>query len=286
MYAVTGATGQLGRLTIDALLRTVPADRIVAVVRTPAKAADLAARGVIVREGDYDRPETLTSAFAGVERLLLISSSEVGRRTAQHRSAIDAAAAAGVSLIAYTSVLHADDSTLGLAPEHRATEALLRDGTVPFVLLRNGWYHENYLAGLAPAIEHGALLGSARDGRIASASRADYADAAAAALTAAEPAGKVYELAGDHAYTLTELAATIAAAAGKPVVYRDLPEADYAAILEGAGLPAPVASMIAESDAKAADGALFDDGGQLSALIGRPTTPIATSVREAVARLG
>ncbi len=286
MYAVTGATGQLGRLTIDALLRTVPADRIVAVVRTPAKAADLAARGVIVREGDYDRPETLTSAFAGVERLLLISSSEVGRRIAQHRAAIDAAAAAGVSLIAYTSVLHANDSTLGLATEHRATEALLRDGTVPFVLLRNGWYHENYLAGLAPAIEHGALLGSARDGRIASASRADYADAAAAALTAADPAGQVYELAGDDAFTLTELAATIAQAAGKPVAYRDLPEADYAAVLEGAGLPAPLASMIADSSARAADGALFDDGRDLSALIGRPTTPIAVSVREAVAPLG
>ncbi len=286
MYAVTGATGQLGRLTIDALLRTVPADRIVAVVRTPAKAADLAARGVIVREGDYDRPETLTSAFAGVERLLLISSSEVGRRIAQHRAAIDAAAAAGVSLIAYTSVLHANDSTLGLATEHRATEALLRDGTVPFVLLRNGWYHENYLAGLAPAIEYGALLGSARDGRIASASRADYADAAAAALTAADPAGQVYELAGDDAFTLTELAATIAQAAGKPVAYRDLPEADYAAVLEGAGLPAPLASMIADSSARAADGALFDDGRDLSALIGRPTTPIAVSVREAVAPLG
>lgn len=286
MYAVTGATGQLGRLTIDALLRTVPADRIVAVVRTPAKAADLAARGVIVREGDYDRPETLTSAFAGVERLLLISSSEVGRRIAQHRAAIDAAAAAGVSLIAYTSVLHANGSTLGLATEHRATEALLRDGTVPFVLLRNGWYHENYLAGLAPAIEYGALLGSARDGRIASASRADYADAAAAALTAADPAGQVYELAGDDAFTLTELAATIAQAAGKPVAYRDLPEADYAAVLEGAGLPAPLASMIADSSARAADGALFDDGRDLSALIGRPTTPIAVSVREAVAPLG
>ncbi len=179
MIAVTGATGQLGRLVIDALLKKVAADTLVAAVRTPAKASDIAARGVHVREADYNRPETLTAALQGVDKLLLISGSEVGQREAQHRAVIDAAKAAGVKFIAYTSLLHADKSPLSLGAEHRATEALLAASGVPYALLRNGWYTENYTASIAPALAHHAFLGAAEQGRIASAARRDYADAAA-----------------------------------------------------------------------------------------------------------
>jgi NAD(P)H dehydrogenase (quinone) len=283
MIVVTGATGQLGRLVIQALLETVPASQIVAAVRTPAKAADLVALGVQVREADYTKPATLATAFAGADKLLLISSSEVGQRVAQHQAVIAAAKAAGVTLIAYTSVLHADTSALGLAAEHVATEAALRASGVRFVLLRNGWYTENYAASIPPALAHGALLGSAQQGRIASAARADYAAAAAAVLTRDGQAGKVYELAGDDAYTLADFAAEIAAQAGKPVAYRDLPEADYKAALIGAGLPDYVAALLSDSDAGAAKGALFDDSHQLRALIGRPTTPMKAVVAAALA---
>lgn len=213
MIAITGASGQLGRLAIDALLRTTPAQDLVALVRTPAKAQDLAARGVTVRQADYADPAGWDAALQGVRRLLLVSSSEVGQRVAQHRTVIDAARRAGVELLAYTSVLHADTSALELAREHRDTEALLRASGVPHVLLRNGWYTENYLAGVGAALQHGVLAGSAGEGRIASAARADYAEAAAAVLQAPDQAGKVHELAGDSAYTLAELAAEISRAA-------------------------------------------------------------------------
>ncbi len=284
MIVVTGATGQLGRLVIDALLRTQPAGSIVAAVRTPAKAADLAARGVQVRQADYARPETLGPALAGADRLLLISSSEVGRRTAQHRAVIDAAVAAGVKLVAYTSLLHADTSPLGLAAEHVQTEAAIAASGLPSVLLRNGWYSENYAAGLPGALARGTLYGAAGEGRIASASRQDFAEAAAAVLTAAEPqAGKVYELAGDSSYTLAGLAAEAARQSGKPLAYQDLPEAAYRDVLLQAGLPAPVAALLADSDAGAAKGGLFDDGHVLGRLIGRPTTPIAQTVAATLA---
>lgn len=283
MIVVTGATGQLGRLTIQALLRSVPAEQIVAAVRTPAKAQDLAALGVVVREADYTVPATLDSAFAGADKLLLISSSEIGRRVAQHRAVIEAAQRAGVRLIAYTSVLKAGESLLGLAAEHRETEAMLASSGLPFVLLRNGWYTENYTASLPTALAHGALIGSAGLGRIASAARADYADAAAAVLTRDGQAGKVYELAGDDAYTLADLAAEAARQSGKPVVYKDMPEADYKAALLGFGLPEVVATLLSDSDAAASKGALFDDQRQLGALIGRPTTPMAATVRATLA---
>ena len=284
MIVVTGATGQLGRLVIDALLRTQPAGSIVAAVRTPAKAADLAARGVQVRQADYARPETLGPALAGADRLLLISSSEVGRRTAQHRAVIDAAVAAGVKLVAYTSLLHADTSPLGLAAEHVQTEAAIAASGLPSVLLRNGWYSENYAAGLPGALARGTLYGAAGEGRIASASRQDFAEAAAAVLTAAEPqAGKVYELAGDSSYPLAGLAAEAARQSGKPLAYQDLPEAAYRDVLLQAGLPAPVAALLADSDAGAAKGGLFDDGHVLGRLIGRPTTPIAQTVAATLA---
>lgn len=278
MIAITGATGQLGRLVLQALLHSVPANQIVAAVRSPAKAQDLAALGVQVRQADYTQPDTLRAALAGVDKLLLISSSEVGQRVAQHRAVIDAAKAAGVNLIAYTSILRADTSALGLAVEHKETEAMLRASGVPFVLLRNGWYTENYAGVVATAVQYGAVMGSAKDGRIAAASRADYAAAAAAVLVREDQAGKVYELAGDTAFTMAEFAAEIAQQSGKPVTYADMPQADYAAALVQVGLPEGFAALLADSDAAAANGGLFDNSGQLSQLIGRSTTPIGQTV--------
>lgn len=275
MIVITGATGQLGRLVIQSLLNKLPASQIVAAVRNPARAADLAALGVQVRKADYTDPALLEAAFQGAEKVLLISSSEIGQRAAQHRNVIDAAKKAGVSLVAYTSILHADRSPLGLAAEHAATEAYLRESGLPHVLLRNGWYTENYLASVPPALQHGAFIGSAGEGRISSAARVDYADAAAVALTASGQAGKVYELAGDDSYTLTEFAAELSRQSGKPVPYVNLPEADYKAALLGAGLPEPIANLLADSDVGASKGGLFDDQHQLSALIGRPTTSLA-----------
>lgn len=284
MYAITGATGQLGRLVIEALLKHVPPGEIIAAVRNPAKAGDLAAQGVVVREADYDRPETLGPAFAGARKVLLISSSEIGRRGPQHRAAIAAAQAAGVSLFAYTSVLHADTSPLVIADDHKETEAALKASGVPHVLLRNGWYTENYTAAIAPALAHGAVIGASGDGRISAAARADYAQAAAAVLLSSEPqAGKVYELAGDGSFTKAEFGAELARQSGKPVAYQNLPEAAYAQALAGAGLPEAFAAILAQSDTATAQGALFDDSGTLSRLLGRPTTPLAETIAKALA---
>lgn len=273
MYAITGASGQLGTLVIDALLTAVPPDAIVALARNPAKLAHRAEQGVAVREFDYDRAETLVPALQGVDRLLLISSSEVGKRGAQHRAVIDAAKEAGVGHVIYTSILHAADNPMNLAVEHRDTEAALADSGLPHTVLRNGWYTENYAASAASAVRHGALLGSAGDGPISAASRADYAAAAVTVLTDDAAETRIFELAGDEAFTLAEFAAAIAAISGTPVVYKDMSEDDYRRVLEDVGLPTPVAAMLAESDAKAARGSLYDDGRALSRLIGRPTTP-------------
>lgn len=285
MIAVTGATGQLGRLVIDALLKKVPASEIIAAVRNPEKASDLAALGLQVRKADYSQPATLNTAFQGVDKLLLISSSEVGQRVTQHTAVINAAKHAGVKLLAYTSLLHADTSVLGLGEEHRATEALLHESGLPVVLLRNGWYTENYAASIAPAVAHGAFIGAVGNGRIASAAREDYAQAAAAVLTQEDQAGKVYELAGDDSYTLAEFSAEIARQSGKPVVYKDLSETDFKQALISAGLPEGFASMLADSDAGAAKGGLFDDSHTLSKLIGRPTTPYAKVIAATLAAL-
>jgi len=282
MIVVTGATGQLGRLVIQSLLTKLPAAQIIAAVRQPERAADLAALGVQLRQADYTKPATLDAAFKGAEKVLLISSSEVGQRTAQHKNVIDAAKRAGVSLLAYTSLLHADRSPLGLAAEHQATEALLKESGVPYVLLRNGWYTENYLASIPPALQHGAYIGSAGEGRIASAARADYAEAAAAVLTLAGQAGKVYELAGDESYTLAEFAVELSKQAGKSIPYVNLPEADFKAALVGAGLPEALAGLLADSDAGAAQGGLYDDQRQLSRLIGRPSTALAELIKAAL----
>ncbi|WP_042322542.1 SDR family oxidoreductase [Enterobacter cancerogenus] len=278
MIAITGATGQLGHLVIEQLLKTVPANQIVAIVRNPAKADALSQQGVVVRQADYADEAAFTAALGGVDKLLLISSSEVGQRAAQHQNVINAAKAAGVKFIAYTSLLHADTSPLGLHVEHVQTEKALAESGVPYALLRNGWYTENYLASVPPALEHGVFIGAAGEGKIASATRADYAAAAAKVISEEGHAGKVYELAGDNAWTLSELAAELSKLSGKKVAYQNLSEADFAAALKGAGLPAGLADMLADSDTGASKGGLFDDSRTLSNLIGRPTTPLAQSI--------
>jgi NAD(P)H dehydrogenase (quinone) len=283
--AVTGATGQLGRLVIAELLRIAPNVHLIGIVRNASGAKDLAERGVELRTANYDDPTAVQAALAGADKVLLISSSEIGQRARQHGHVIDAAKAAGVRLLAYTSILHADTSPLALAEEHRKTEALIRASGVPFVFLRNGWYTENYTGNVAAAVQHGAVLGAAADGRISLAARADYAAAAAAVLASHDnQAGRIYELAGDNGYTLADYAAEIARQSGKPVVYKDLPEAGYKAALESIGLPEPFAALLADSDTKAAKGALHDGSRQLSILIGHPTTPLAASVAAALAR--
>ncbi|WP_114418327.1 SDR family oxidoreductase [Marinospirillum perlucidum] len=280
MLLVTGASGQLGRLVIEELLKTQPADQIIAAVRSPEKVADLADQGVLIRQADYSQPETLKTAFAGVDRALLISSSEVGQRFTQHQNVINAAKEAGVSLLAYTSILRAPESKLGLAEEHRQTEKTLATSGLDYTLLRNGWYTENYMASLPAALDFGVFLGAAGEGRIASAARRDYAAAAAKVLTSEDQAGKVYELAGDESYTLGELVEELNRQTGKSISYQNLPAADFAAALKEAGLPEPLAELLADSDAGAAENELLDSSHQLSQLIGRPTTPLASMIEE------
>ncbi len=279
MIVVTGATGQLGRLVIAALLKKLPSSEIVAAVRNSEKARDL---GVQVRIADYNQPQVWDAALRGVDKVLLISSSEVGQRARQHRSVIDAAKRAGVKLLAYTSVLRADTSPLGLAAEHKETESMIRASGIPSVFLRNSWYTENYTAGIPAVLARGAMFGCAGTGRISSAARIDYAEAAAAVLTMDNQGGPVYELAGDAAYTLADLAAEIARQSGKTIDYVNLTESAYRDALLKAGLPGPVASLIADSDSGASRGALFDDSHQLSRLINRPTTTLSASVAAAM----
>ncbi len=280
---VTGATGHLGRLVVESLLdRGVPADQIVATGRNIATIADLADRGVTVRRADLSDPASLRAAFAGAEKLLLVSGSDIGSRLPQHRNAISAAVDAGVDLIVYTSIAKADTTPMLLAAEHLATEQLLEQSGLPYVLLRNGWYFENYTAQLASYLEHGAVLGSAGEGRISAATRRDFAEAAAAVLLAADQAGQVYELGGDESFTLAELAAEIHAATGTSVTYQDLPLAAYVDVLVEAGLPDEAARVIADCDTGIARGDLEVRSGDLSRLLGRPTTPLADAVRVAV----
>lgn len=278
--AITGATGQLGRLTVQKLIERQGSDGLVALVRSPEKAADL---GVETRAFDYDRPDWLGPALSGIDVLVLISSSEVGKREAQHGAVIDAAKAAGVSRIVYTSILHADTSPMSLAPEHRVTEALLAKSGLKVTLLRNGWYHDNYLGALPAALEHGAMIGAAGEGRISSASREDFAEAAAVTATGEGHEGQTYELAGDTAYTLAELAEEVSRQTGKQIPYVNMSEAEYAEALKGAGLEEGTAQMVAGLDAGASQDALFDDSRTLSRLIGRPTTPVSEAVRKALA---
>lgn len=279
--AITGATGHLGRLVIQQLQARGAASDLVALARSPEKAGDL---GVAVRQADYDRPETLGAALAGVDTLLLISASELGKRVPQHRNVIDAATRSGVKRVIYTSLLHADRSIIDLAAEHRETEAMLGATGLPLTILRNGWYTENYTASAPAALANGAFYGSAGDGRISGATRADFAAAAVAVLVGSGHEGRTYELAGDESFTLAELAAEISRQAGREIPYRDLPVPEYAAALVGAGLPEPLARTIAQWDADAAKGALFHEGHELSALIGRPTTPLRDAVTAAIGK--
>ncbi len=282
MIVITGATGQLGRLVVEQLLEKVPATEIIAAVRDPKKAQDFAASGVQVRQADYSRPDSLTGAFAGAEKVLLISSSEVGNRVPQHKAVTDAARAAGVKMLAYTSILNSDTSPLLLAKEHQATEAYIRSSGVPFTFLRNGWYTENHTAFLPAAIKHGVLLGAAKDGRFATASRTDYAAAAVAVLTGEGHKNKVYELGGDNPYTLAELPAEAARQANQTVIYKNLSQQEYAGALIGFGLPEGLANAIADADAGAREGALDTSSHELRALIGRATTTVQESIAAAL----
>ncbi|HPQ68993.1 MAG TPA: SDR family oxidoreductase [bacterium] len=275
MIAVTGASGKLGRLVIEGLLEKIAPEKIVAVVRNPEKVKDFAARGVQVRHGDYSSPETLPPALAGVERLLLISSSEVGRRAAQHGAVVDAAKGANVKLIAYTSILRADTSALLLAGEHKATEKMIRATGLPFAFLRNGWYIENYTENLAPVLTHGALPGASGDGRVAAATRADFAAAAVAVLTGENHENKIYELAGDQGFSMSEFVAAVSAWAGKPIVYQELPPEVYKQMLVGAGLPEPFAAILVDASAGVAKGELDSDRRDLHDLLGRDTQTLA-----------
>lgn len=283
MIVITGATGKLGQHVIASLLTSVPAASIIAAVRNPAKAANLLALGVQVRQADYNDGASLDAAFKGATKILLISSSEVGQRAQQHQNVIDAAKRAGVALLAYTSVLRADTSPLGLAAEHVITEAAIRASGLPYTFLRNGWYLENHTEHLAPVLEHCVVLGAAQNGRFSSAARADYAAAAAAVLTADKPQA-IYELAGDQGFTLAEYAAEVARQSGKAIVYKDLPQADFQAALVSVGVPEGFADLLADSDAGAAKGGLEDNGKQLSALIGRPTKRLADAVKAALVK--
>jgi NAD(P)H dehydrogenase (quinone) len=281
---ITGATGQLGRHVVEALLeRNVPAGDIVAAGRTVEKIADFAERGIQVRSMDYADAASVAAALKGATKVLLISGSEVGQRVQQHRTVIEAAKAEGVELVAYTSIANADTTGMKLAAEHQATEAILQESGVPFVLLRNGWYLENYTDQLPGTLAQGAIAGSAGEGRVSAASRADYAHAAAAVLVADGQAGQIYELGGDEPFTMAELAAEISAAAGKNISYQDLPAQEYAGMLAGFGVPEAFAEILADSDLGIARGDLLVSSGDLRKLIGRPATSLAEAVRSAAA---
>ncbi|MGR0160708.1 SDR family oxidoreductase [Paenarthrobacter nitroguajacolicus] len=283
---IAGATGQLGRHVVEALLeRNVPAADIVATGRSVEKLADFAERGVTVQEMDYENPASVAQALKGATKVLLISSSAVGQRVEQHRTVIEAAKAEGVELLAYTSIANADTTGMKLAAEHQATEELLKESGVPFVLLRNSWYLENYTEQLQGTLAQGAIAGSAGDGKVSGATRADYAQAAAAVLVADHQAGKVYELGGDHAFTLGQLASEISSAAGREIAYNDLPANEYQQILVGAGVPDAFAEILADSDLGIARGDLLVTSGDLQKLIGRPSTPLSEAVRSAAASL-
>ncbi|MCX5384985.1 SDR family oxidoreductase [Streptomyces sp. NBC_00083] len=280
---ITGATGALGTLVVEELLARVPAGEIVAVVRDKEKAAGLAARGVELRVADYSEPATLAGAFRSGDRVLLISGSEVGRRVPQHTAVIEAAKAAGVAQLAYTGILGGPDADFALAEEHKATERLILASGLPYTFLRNGWYTENYTANLAPVLAHGAVVSNAGEGRVASAARADYAAAAAVVLTEDGHLGRAYELSGDTAWSFAEYAAEVATASGRTVVHTPVAPEAHAAVLTGAGVPAPVAELLVDVDHAIERGRLAATPGDLARLIGRPTTPLATSVRTALA---
>ncbi len=278
---VTGATGHLGRHVVEQLLEKAPADRITAVVRNEAKAADLAARGVKLAVADYNSPETFAAVFSAGDRVLLVSGNEFDKgRVGQHKVVIEAAKAAGVALLAYTSA--PGSLTAALADDHRGTEEALLASGLPYTLLRNGWYHENYTENLAPVLEHGAVVQAAGEGRISSASRADYAAAAVAVLTGGGHGNKAYEVGGGVAWGFAEYGAELSRQTGKEIVYSPVSVDAYAGILAGAGLPGPLAAILAGVDAAIEKGELVVSTGDLSRLAGRPTTPLADAIAAAV----
>lgn len=276
---VTGATGQLGTIVIKELKKRIPTDELVALVRSPEKASNL---GVETRKFDYNNRDGLTESLKGIDRLLLISSNEIGQRAKQHLNVIEAAWENGVKWIVYTSLLHADKSSLSLAAEHHTTEQAIIDSGIDYTILRNGWYTENYANSIKGAVDGGAYIGSASNGRISSASRADYAEAAAVVITNESHKGKIYELAGDDSYTLHDLAAEVSKQSGKKIPYKNLTEGEYIDALKSFNVPGPLAEAIAGWDVSASNDDLYDDSHQLSLIIGRPTTPLSESVREAL----
>jgi NAD(P)H dehydrogenase (quinone) len=280
-YAVTGATGKLGRLVLDEMLRKVAPGDVVALARDPAALSDYAMKGVQVRQADYDDPASLDAALQGVDRVLLISGNAVGQRGRQHGNIIEAAKKAGAGYLAYTSILNARESKLALAPEHKETEEILEQSGLNHDVLRMPWYSDNYVGGIAPAVEHGAIYGASGEGRFSTASRADLAAGAAAALVNGK-GGDIYELAGDESWTMDQFAAEVSKHSGKPVEYVNQSEADYTKTLEGNGLPPPVAALLASTSYLAGEGQLFNDERQLSKLSGRPTTPIGETIRQAL----
>jgi NAD(P)H dehydrogenase (quinone) len=280
-YAVTGATGKLGRLVLDEMLEKVSPGDLVALARDPAALTDYAAKGVQVRRADYDDPASLEAALKGVDRVLLISGNAVGQRGRQHGNVIEAAKKKGATYHSYTSVLNARASRLALAPEHKETEEILEQSGLNHDVLRMPWYSDNYVAGLAPAIEAGAIYGAAGNGRLSTASRADLAAGAAAALVNGK-GGDIYEFAGDESWTMEDFAREVSKHSGKDVKYVNQSEDEYARTLEGAGLPPPVAKLLASTSYLAGFGELYNDERQLSRLSGRPTTPIGESIRQAL----
>ena len=276
---ITGATGQLGRLVVDYAKKSTSSSNIVALVRDPEKAKDL---GVEVRAFDYNKPEALEAQLKGIDRLLLISGSEIGKRVQQHENVIKAAKAAGIKLLAYTSLLHTDSSPIFLASEHLPTEKILRASGITYAILRNGWYTENYTQSISQNITAGAVFGCAGQGKISAAARKDYAEAAAVVLTGEGHEFKIYELAGDESFTLSDLAAEISKQTGKKIVYNNLSEAELVEVLKNAGLPEQMAGAFASIDTHIANGALYDNSHQLSQLIGRKTTPLSAVVKEAI----
>lgn len=275
---ITGATGQLGQIVVEKLKEKTAAANLVALVRTPAKASEL---GLEVRAFDYEQPDA--QALKGIDKLLLISGNEIGKRQEQHLKVIEAAKVAGVGLIVYTSLLSADSSTLSLAGEHLGTELAIKASGISYVILRNGWYTENYTGSLQETVASGVLYGSSGDGKVASATREDFAEAAAVVLTSEGHEGKVYELAGDEAYTMSDFAAAVGKVSGKEVVYRNLPVEDYVNALKGAGLPEMWAQFYGGTHVSTEKGDLFDDGHQLSKLIGRATTPLVNVLSKTIA---
>lgn len=278
---ITGATGQLGQLVVEKMKQRVDVDQLVALVRSPERVTHLGIDlGIEIKPFDYTKPAILAESLQGIEQLMLISSSEVGQRSAQHRNIIEAARRAGVKRIVYTSLLHADTSVLSLAGEHLETEKMLKESGIPHTVLRNGWYSENYTDSIPGAVEAGAFVGSAGDGKISSATREDFAEAATVVLTNEGHIGKVYELAGDEAYTLKDFAAEISKQTGKDIPYKNLPESKYAGILSSIGIAEGFAQAIASFDVGASKGSLFDDGKVLSQLIGRPTTSMDDAIKK------